>query len=102
MMKIKEFINAFRKFIKDLSKETINLIIFCICMGLISIIIILSILKDQLSVSERKYLIRDVSGATYCVNKYVKESDGTIKIECNGNVYILNGYTIIIFNDEKK
>lgn len=98
MLKIKEFINAFSKFIKGLTIEELAFIIFFICMIMLIVIGIIGFIGTH----ERKYLIRDVSGRTYYVNDYVKESDGTIKIEYYGKTYILNGYTITISNDKKK
>lgn len=99
MKKIKEFINTFIEFIKSLTAPELACIIFFI--GMIMLIVVIGIIVFG-GTHERKYLIRDVSGRTYYVNDYVKESDGTIKIEYYGNTYILNGYTITISNDKKK
>lgn len=97
MKKIKEFISAFIKFIKSLTPPELAFIIFFICMIILIVIGIIGFVGTH----ERKYIIRDVSGRTYYVDEYVKESDGTIKIERDGNTYILNGYTIKILNDKK-
>lgn len=77
MKKIKDFINTFSEFIKGLTLEELAFIIFCI--GLLSLFVI-AIIGFVVS-PEQKYLIQDVSGRTYYVDDYVKESDGTIKIE---------------------
>lgn len=80
MKKIKEFI----KDLKKLRLEEIAAIIFCVCMVSLFVICIICFFEAIFFESERKYLIRDVSGGIYYVDDYVKESDGTIKIDTTG------------------
>lgn len=103
MKKIKEFISAFIEVIKDLTLSELWFFTCCLILPLLFLIIGLTFaIKETFFEPERKYTIRDVSGGIYYIDEYVKESDGTIKIEYYGKTYILNGYTIIILNDKKE